>query len=97
MWQTDRHAISVVVFLLKFKAFGILDRRAHNMSYQGGPKSPPHIFFVLTNLDCFDLGTSLKSYVLSQGSDVAYKGHWQRALYLFDRQTDRVIDRQTYR
>ena len=36
-----------------------------------GPKSPPHIFFVLTNLDCFDLGTSLKIHVLSQGSDIA--------------------------
>ena len=84
-------------FMLKFKALGILDRRSHHMSYQGGPKSPPHIFFVLTNLDCFDLGTSLKSYVLSQGSDVAYIGHWQRALYIFDRQTDRLIDRQTYR
>ena len=47
-------------FLLKFKALEILDRRARHMSYQGGPKSPPHIFFVLTNLDCFDLGTSLK-------------------------------------
>ena len=39
------------VFLLKLKALGTLDRRAHHLSYQGGPKSPPHIFFVLTNLD----------------------------------------------
>ena len=37
-----------------------LDRHAHHLSYQGGPKSPPHIFFVLNNLDCFALGTSLK-------------------------------------
>ena len=44
------------VFLLKFKALGTLDRRAHHQSYQGGPKSPTHIFFVFTNLDCFDLG-----------------------------------------
>ena len=47
-------------FFLKLKALGTLDRRAHHLSYQGGPKSPPYIFFVLTNLDCFDLGTSLK-------------------------------------
>ena len=32
-------------FLLKLKALGTLDRRAHHLSYQGGPKSPPHIFF----------------------------------------------------
>ena len=57
LWPTDRHAIR---FFLKLKALGTLDRRAHLLSYQGGPKSPPHIFFVLTNLDCFDLGTSLK-------------------------------------
>ena len=67
------------------QALGTLDRRVHHLSYQGGPKSPPHIFFVLTNLDCFDLGTSLKSYVLSQCSEVAYIGHWPRAIYLFDR------------
>ena len=81
------------VFLLKLRA---LDRRAHHLSYQSGPKSPPHIFFVWTNLDCFDLGMSLKKLCLSQGSDVAYTGHWPRAIYLFDRQTDRPTDRQTY-
>ena len=43
-----------------FKALGTVDRRADHLSYQGGLKSPPHIFFVLTNLNCFDLGTSLK-------------------------------------
>ena len=47
-------------FLLKHKVLETLDRRAHHLSYQGGLKTPPHIFFVLTNLDCFDLGTSLK-------------------------------------
>ena len=47
-------------FLLMLKALGTLDRQVPHLSYQGGPKSPPHIFFVLTNLDCFDLGTSLK-------------------------------------
>ena len=51
---------SVFFILLKLKALGTLDRRAHHLSYEGGPKSPPHIFFVLTNLDCSDLGTSLK-------------------------------------
>ena len=84
-------------FLLELKALRTLDRRAHHLSYQGGPKSPPHIFFVLTTLDCFDLGTSLKKYDLSQGSDVAYIGHWPLAIYLFDRQTDRLTDRQSGR
>ena len=92
MWQTDRHAIRF--FLLKPKALGKLDRRAHHRS---GPKSQPHIFFELTNLDCFDLGTSLKKLCLSQGSDVAYIGHWSRAICLFDRQTDRLTDRQVGR
>ena len=90
MWQTCNH------FLLKPKALGTLDRRVHHLSKQGGPKSPPHIFFVLANLDCFDLGTSLKNYALSQGSDVAYIGHWPRQYtFLIDIQTDSQIDRQT--
>ena len=46
-------------FFLKLKALGTLERRAHHLSHQGGQKSPPHIIFVLTNFDCFDLGTSL--------------------------------------
>ena len=84
--------------LLMLKALGTLDRLAHNLSYKGGPKSPPHIFFVLTNLDCFDLGTSLKKLCFkSRLSDVAYIGHWPRVTYLFDRQTDRLTDRQTNR
>ena len=57
MWQTDIHANS---FLLMLKALGTLDRQADHLSYQGGSKSPPHILFVLTNLDCFVLGMSLK-------------------------------------
>ena len=66
-------------FLLELKALGKLDKRAHHLGYQGGPKKPPHIFFVLTNLDCFDLGTSLsESNVLSQGYYAFVK----------DRQTD---------
>ena len=84
-------------FFDQVKALGTLDRRTHHLSYQPGPKLPPHIFFVLTNLDCFDLGTSLKKLCLSQGSDVAYIGHWPRAIYLFDRQTDRLTDRQVGR
>ena len=43
-------------FLLMLKALGTLDRHAHHLSYQGGPKSPLDIFFVLTNLDSFALG-----------------------------------------
>ena len=85
------------VFLLMLKALGTLDRHVPHLSYQDGPKSPAHIFFVLTKVDCFDLGTSLKSNVLSQGSDVACIGHWPRAIYLFDRQTDSQTDRQTVR
>ena len=54
---------------------------------------------MLTNLDCFDLEASLnKSYVLSQGSDVAYLGHWPLAIYLFiDKQTDSQTDKQVGR
>ena len=72
------------VFLLKLKALGTLDRRAHHLSYQSGPKSPPRIFF--------DLEASQKKLCLSQGSDVAYIGHWPRAIYLFDRKTDRLTE-----
>ena len=70
-------------FLLNLKCLGTLDRRTHHLSYQSGQKSPPHIFFVFTNLDCFDLGTSLKKLCLSQGSDIAYIDHWPRTIYLF--------------
>ena len=42
--QIDRHANRF--FLLMIKALGTLDRHALNMSYQGSPKSRPHIFFV---------------------------------------------------
>ena len=47
------------ILLLQLKALGTLARLTHNLSYQGYPKSQPHIFFALTNFDCFDLGTSL--------------------------------------
>ena len=88
----------LLFFLLKYKALETLDICAQHLSYhQSGPKSPPHIFFVLTNLDCFDLGTSLKKLCLSKGSDVAYIGHWPRAKYLFDRQINRVADREVGR
>ena len=55
----DRQACNQIL-LLELKALGTLDRLAHDLSNQGDPKSPPPIFFVLTNLECFDLGTSLK-------------------------------------
>ena len=45
-------------------------------------------------MKCFDLGTSLKRLCLSQGSDIANIGRWPRAIYRFDRQTDRLTDRQ---
>ena len=56
----DRQTCNQFFFLLKLKALGTLDRHAHYLGYQDVPKSPPHIFFVLTNLNYFDLGTSLK-------------------------------------
>ena len=52
------------ILLLELKALGTLDRLAHHLSYQGDPKSQPHIFFVLANLDCFDLRTSLSEKVM---------------------------------
>ena len=39
----------------------------------------------------------LKNLCLSQGSDVAYIGHWPRAIYFFDIQIDRLTDRQVGR
>ena len=57
---TERRTCNQFFFLLKLKALGTLDRRTYHLSYQGGPKSQPHIFFVLNNLVCFDLRTSLK-------------------------------------
>ena len=50
--------------LLETKALGTLDRLAHHLSYQGDPKSQPHIFIVLTNLGCFDCGKSLSEKVM---------------------------------
>ena len=52
------------ILLPELKAIGTLGGLAHNLSYQGDPKSPPHILFVLTNLDCFDLGTYLSEKVM---------------------------------
>ena len=86
--QTDMQT----VFLLMLKPLEILDGHDHHLSYQGGSKSPPHIFFVLTNLDCFDLGRFLKSYVLSQGSDVTYI-----CTFLIDKQTDSQTDKHVGR
>ena len=60
---TDRQTYNQI-FLLELRALGTLDRRAHHVSYQGGPKSPPQIFFVLTDLDCFDMRTSLSEKVM---------------------------------
>ena len=63
MLVADRQTCNQIL-LLELKALGTLDRLAHLLSYQGDPKSPLHIFFVLTNLDCFDLGTSLSEKVM---------------------------------
>ena len=69
--MTDRQTCNQI-FLLELKDLGTLDRLAHNLSYQGDPKSPPHVFFVLTNVDCFDLGTSLSEKVMFKSNAVTY-------------------------
>ena len=94
--MADRQPCNQILFL-GLRALGTLDRCAHHLSYQGGPKSPPHIFSVLTNLDFWTWGHLClkKKYVLSQSSDISYMDHWPRAIYLCDRQTDRLTDRQT--
>ena len=61
------------ILVLELKALGTLDKLPHQLSYQGGPKSPPHIFFVLINLDYFDLGTSLSEKVMFQIKSVTYR------------------------
>ena len=91
LWQTDRHAISFLA-------------QAQSPWKTGQTRSPPELpvwskaittsFLVLTNLDFLDLGTSMKKLCLSQGSGVAFIGHWPRAIYLFDIKTDRLTDRQ---
>ena len=62
--MADKQKTCNQILLLELKALGPLDRLAHHLSYQGDPKSPPHIFFVLTNLDCFDLVTSQSEKVM---------------------------------
>ena len=52
------------ILLIELKALGTLDRLVHHLSNQGDPKSPPPFFFVLANLDCSDLGTSLSEKVM---------------------------------
>ena len=44
------------ILLLEREGLGTLDRLAHHLSNQGDPKSPPPIFFVLTNFGLFGLG-----------------------------------------
>ena len=59
MLVADRQTCNQIL-LLELKVLGTLDRLAHHLSYQDDPKSPPHIFFVLTNLEIFfTWGTSL--------------------------------------
>ena len=52
------------ISVIELKALGTLDKLAHHPGYQGSPESSPHIFFVLTNLDYFNLGTSLSEKVI---------------------------------
>ena len=61
--MADRQTCNQILFF-ELKDIGILERRAHHLSYQGGPKSTPTIFFVLTNLDCFVLKKSLSEKVM---------------------------------
>ena len=67
--MADRQTCNQIL-LFELRALGTLDRHAHYLSYQGGLKSPPHIFFVLTNLNSFDLGTSLSKKVMFQAKAV---------------------------
>ena len=93
----DRHTCNQIL-LLDLKALGALDILAHHLSYQGNPKSPPHIFFVLHNLVCLTWGRlCLNKVLLSKGSDVSYIGHRPRAIYLCDRKTGRLTDGQADR
>ena len=60
MWQAGRQIGSQTgkqILLFKLMDLGTLVRHAYHLRYQGGPKSPPYTFFVMTNLGCFDLGT----------------------------------------
>ena len=79
------------ISVLELKALGTLDKLAHHLGYQGGSKSPPHIFFVLTNLEYFDLGTSLYEKVIVY---ILYRSLAKGNLSC-DRQTDRQTHRQT--
>ena len=58
--MADRQTCNQIL-LLELKAHGTLE---DSLSNQGDPKSTPHIFSVLTNLDSFDLGTSLSEKVM---------------------------------
>ena len=72
--------------LFELIALGTLARQyAHHLTYQGGPKSHQHTFFVMANLGCFDLGTSLPENVMFK----------HMAIYVCDRQTDIYILQNT--
>ena len=45
--------------LLELTALGTLVRSSKHLSYPGGPKSPLHTFYELTNWGRFDLRMSL--------------------------------------
>ena len=49
---TDRHA-GRQILLLELTVLGTLVIHHNHMSYLDGPKSPPHTFFVLMNIDQF--------------------------------------------
>ena len=70
------HLLIIMIALIKCISF-LIGRQAHrsycpssqplehayHLSFEGGPKSPTHIFFVLTN-SCFYLGASLSEQVM---------------------------------
>ena len=50
--MADRQA-GKQILLFELIALGTLVRHANHLRYQGGPKSPPHTFFVMTNVGLF--------------------------------------------
>ena len=50
--MADRQAGNQIL-LFELITLGTLVRHAHQLRYQGGPKSPLHTFFVMTNVELF--------------------------------------------
>ena len=76
------------MLLLVLIALGKLVRRSNHLSYLGGSKPPPHIFFCIDNFGEFltwKLGTSLSEEVM-----------FKQSMFVPGRQADKQADRQIY-